>query len=85
MTTDQKQKLFDRLTRNVSEMTKGDDFGRKLFTESTLEDIEAIEPLFDIFLAEERFKVWTECRDMIARHFEKKGNANAIPNNAPVS
>jgi hypothetical protein len=85
MTTEQKQRLFDRLTRNVSEMTKGDDFGRKLVTESALEDIEAIAPLIDIFLAEERIKVWGECRDMIAEKFAKKGNADGISNNAAVS
>ena len=85
MTQEQRTKLFDRLTRNLAKMTGNDELTRKLFEQSTLEDIEAIEPIIDIFLAEERIKVWGECRDMIAAKFAKKGNSDGIPNNAPIS
>ena len=85
MTQEQRTKLFDRLTRNLDKMCNGDELTKKLFEQSTLEDIEAIEAIIDIFLAEERIKVWGECRDMIAAKFAKKGNADGLPNNAPIS
>jgi hypothetical protein len=77
MTADQKQRLFDRLTRNLDKMCNGDAFTKKLFEQSTLEDIEAIEPLIDIFILDARAAVWEEVKAMVDK--TAKGNASAIP------
>jgi hypothetical protein len=82
MTTEQKQKLFDRLTRNLERMSN-DPFARKLFEQSTLEDIEAIEPLVDIFIASAKIEALKELGEAIQKTLAAKGDANAVPEHTP--
>jgi hypothetical protein len=53
MNQDDKQQLLDRLMQGVSEQVGGDPVAIRIFEESTLEDIEAIEPLIDKIIERE--------------------------------
>jgi hypothetical protein len=73
MTTQQKQILFDRLTRNLDKMCNGDALMKKLFEQFTFEDIEAIEPLIDVFIAEGKIAALKELQAAIAAKLAPKG------------
>jgi hypothetical protein len=82
MTTEQKQKLFDRLTRNLDKMTN-DPLTIKLFEQSTLEDIEAIDPLIDIFIAEAKITELKELGEAFQKKLAARGGANAVSEHTP--
>jgi hypothetical protein len=73
MTTEMKQRLFDRLTRNLDKMCNGDALMKKLFEQFALEDIEAIEPLIDIFIVEAKIEAPKEAQAAIAAKLAPKG------------
>jgi hypothetical protein len=68
MTTQQKQILFDRLTRNLDKMCNGDELTKKLFEQFTLEDIEAIEPIIDAFIISGKMEALKELQDAIPKY-----------------
>jgi hypothetical protein len=68
MTTQQKQILFDRLTRNLDKMCNGDELTKKLFEQFTLEDIEAIEPIIDAFIISGKMEALKELQDAIHKY-----------------
>ena len=58
----------------------GDDLlTKKLFEQSTLEDIEAIELIIDIFICDAKIQATIEYRDKLLELFAEKGSTLAIP------
>lgn len=82
MKQEDRQKLFDKLMEGAAEQSRGDTTALKLFSESTTEDLDKIEPLIDTMLQRRiildhieavrllvflRFHEWHEARPGYAR------------------
>jgi len=51
----------------------------KIFDDSATEDVERLEPLIDVFIADAKVQASIEMRDVIIAALKKEGAADAIP------